>query len=114
VADLRYGDSVTVLSESAGWVQARTEAGQEGYLPIGALTPKKIVLERTDAQVKIRADETDVVLAGKGFSEGLEAALASADASFNFAAVDQAEGQQVDDTRVLSFIRTGKLAEELE
>ena len=70
VKSLRYRDEVTELEEKDGWLKVRASGGATGYLHESALTTTRIV--SSTEKLSPYASESDVVLAGKGFSEEVE------------------------------------------
>ena len=109
-AELAYGQALTILGTEGGWVRAKTTEGVEGFVPLSAVSERKILLQGSANDVRIRADESDLVLAGKGFSENLEEALRSSDPAMNYDAVTALEKQQVADSEVAAFVVAGDLS----
>lgn len=110
VATVNYGDALQKVESGKDWWKVKKGAAV-GYIPVSALSDKKIVLSGS------RAPETefksrDVVLAGKGFSKEAEKQLASNDKKLNFAAVNRMEGIKVSDQEMLGFIKSGMLSRE--
>jgi hypothetical protein len=51
---LTSGDAVTRISESDGWINVKTPAGEEGWVPVGYLTaeaPASVTLPRVEARL---------------------------------------------------------------
>ncbi|MCB0330134.1 MAG: SH3 domain-containing protein, partial [Bdellovibrionales bacterium] len=69
IAKLSYKDQVEELEEQDDWVKVIAN-GKTGYLHESALSSRQIV--ESKAELSPYADESDVVLAGKGFSPDVE------------------------------------------
>lgn len=108
VSELRYGDPLTLVGQESGWLKARTSRGKQGYVHPSVVTEKRIALS-SDAAVDKRADTSDVVLAGKGFSKEVEREYAQSNPTLNFKAVNSMEQLKISDQELLSFMREGKL-----
>jgi len=106
VANLRYGDSLKVISTSGAWHSVQS-GNKTGYVHNSALSERKIVLKASDAVAA--GDDRDVVLAGKGFNKEVERGYAASNRSLNYSQVDIMERRTVSDSEIASFIRAGKL-----
>ena len=73
LAKLSYGDRVSVLEEKSGWANVELAGGGNGWVNMSALTEKKVVLKAGASDVDKSASSDEVALAGKGFSEEVEA-----------------------------------------
>ncbi|NDC39586.1 MAG: hypothetical protein EBZ48_16360 [Proteobacteria bacterium] len=111
ILDLSYGTPVKVVSIEGGWVKAGSANGTVGYVHQSALTARKIAFAASAAGVQIRPDDSDVVLAGKGFSAEIESAYRDANKELNFEAVDQMEKLVPTDKELSLFVAEGKLRE---
>ncbi len=138
IADIVYGDSVTVLpgqDTDGAWLKV-TCRKREGYVHISAVSTHEIVMHTDHEKPTMLAhantagvvlagkglgsdgDESgsnnarnpDVVLAGRGFNKQIEAAYARAHA-LNYSAVNQVEGERLSDSELATFIKAGKLGE---
>ena len=109
--ELPYGTALSELSREAGWLRVRTGAGQEGFVHESAITSRKIVLSAAGAGANVRPDDSDVVLAGKGFSKELEGGLAGSRKDLNFTQVDALQKNHISDGELFKFIKLGKLNE---
>jgi len=108
-ADLVYGAPLTVLARENDWLKVRTAAGAEGFVNSSAVTERKVALAAGSDSVRIKADESDVVLAGKGFNEQIESSYRASRKDLNFAGVDAVQNFTVSDSTLAHFIAAGKL-----
>jgi uncharacterized protein YgiM (DUF1202 family) len=111
---LKYGDSVSVQSEERSWAKVRTESGSEGFSPSSAITVRAVILKSNTGLVRLDVDQADVVLAARGFNESLEEALATGDATINFAAVDQMQNDPTKEEQIVPFMQAGDLPLEVD
>lgn len=108
--DLSYGTQLKEISRSNSWVKVQTLTGVEGYVHDSAITLRKVVLSSGTANaVALKPDESDVVLAGKGFSHELERGIATERKQLNFSAVDKIEQLNVKEKDLARFLVQGKL-----
>ena len=107
VSDLTYGQRLVVAGSEAGWIKAQTSNGKVGYVHPSAVTEKKIVLAGTN--VASSANNSDIVLAGKGFNSSIEKDYAAENPSLNYAAVNQMERLHVSDAELGAFLSEGQL-----
>lgn len=105
---VRYADKLERLSESGGWVKVQGQ-GKEGYLPLSAVSEDHIVLSSADLE-KVRADSSEVVMAGKGFSKEVERQYKRDDAALRYDLVDYVERTaKASPGEVSQFIKAGGL-----
>ena len=106
VGTLVYADRVVVQEIKGDWIHVRLDAKSiDGWLPKSALQTTQIVL-KAGAAAGTTASSGEVALAGKGFSEEVEAEYKK-DASLNYAAVDDMEAYTVADEDVVQFLERG-------
>ena len=107
---LSYGDEVTVTKESGKWslVSPAASPSLKGWVSTSALSKRKIVAGKA-----VKTDASEISLAGKGFSEGLEAEYRK-DGTADYEAVDKVEGNAVSDRDRQAFVREGQLKEDGE
>lgn len=110
--ELAYGDSVNVIAEEGDWYKVEA-SGVSGYVPRTALTSKKILLKSGGENNNIRADDSDIVLAGKGFGEDLESQFRSANRDLNYNAVDQMLTFRTPDSDLQRFVSEGEIISRL-
>ena len=108
-ADVVYGAPLTVLSSENGWVKVRTESGVEGFVNASAVTERKVALAAGSKAVRIKADDSDVVLAGKGFNDQIESTYRASHTDLDFKGVDAVQKYTVSDAELGHFIESGKL-----
>lgn len=109
VADLRYGDKLTVVDDGdAAWPRVKSAGGAQGYVSQSALSNRKIVIS-TNSNAITQADPSEVVVAGKGFGKSVEQQYAQASTEANFREVDRMERLKISDGEVLNFMRQGQL-----
>jgi uncharacterized protein YgiM (DUF1202 family) len=108
VSGVRYGDSVSVISEDNGWAEVQVK-GKAGFLPLSTVTATRVVLSSKGA-AKILADGSDIVLAGKGFSKEIEEQYKRSAVAARFDLVDKVERQcRVTPREVEVFVGSGGL-----
>jgi hypothetical protein len=108
LSSVRYGDRLSKLGEDGGWVSVRA-GGQQGYLPLSAISSKAIVFSTADV-AKVQGDSTELVLAGKGFSKEIEQSFQRQNGSARFDLVDRVEREaRVSSAEVSQFITQGGL-----
>ncbi len=108
IADLNYGDSIKTLDIQGDWVKVSNQNGNEGYIHKSAISGRRIILAATaEAILNTSAEETDVFLAGKGFSESVlnryTGNVAPADLSV------MKNKSDISDKKFEEFIQKGKL-----
>ena len=109
---LSYGDAVSVLNSEAGWIKVRSSDKVEGFIHNSALSSRSVSLSGSksgDGGVS----NSDISLAGKGFSPEIEKQLAAQNGGLNFAAVDAMEKITVSPDQTRAFVKSGKLNESL-
>lgn len=109
VSALKYGDTLTKLEESDGWVKVKSGGGASGYLHQSALSDRKVVLKSSSKFQEAGGDSSDVILAGKGFSPEVEKNYAAGNSELDFRSVDEMERLRVGEQDLASFISSGKL-----
>jgi hypothetical protein len=109
VAGLAYGDGLSVLSEENGWQKVKTAAGAQGFVPLSAVTTRKVVLSSSAKAAATAGGDDDVLLAGKGFSADIEKQYAGQRKGLNYHAVDQMEKLRVSGGEIAAFLKNGKL-----
>lgn len=75
-----------------------------GYVPMSALSPVKITLSADSTSAPPELQQSEIVLAGKGFASSLEESLKNGN-SFNFAAVDAMEKLNYSFGECMAFIQ---------
>ena len=106
VGTLVYGDRVAVVEVKGDWVRVSFAARSiNGWMSTSALQTREIVL-RSGRAAGTSASSGEVALAGKGFSEEVEAEYRK-DAKLNYDAVDDMESFHVSDEEVVAFLSRG-------
>lgn len=101
---LFYGDKVSFLEEDGVWGKvSKKETGVTGWVKLSCLTSRKI-----NAKKKVSVDADEISLAGKGFSNALEAEYSN-QYDIDFDVVDDMENIKLSSTELYNFIVDGKL-----
>ena len=107
VANVGYGDVVTVIKAGDKNTQIKLSDGKTGWVSTGSLTKKKIVKSSNGSTVK--ASTKEIALAGKGFSAQSETAYKTQNSTLDFSKVDEIEKITVSDSVLQDFIADGNL-----
>lgn len=100
-----YGAPFAVINQVDDWVYGYVQESRlPGYIHISALSPAKLPLSAEDASMPPALQESEIVLAGKGFSTSLEEAFKE-DSAFNFSAVDDMLRLSYSYAECLAFIQ---------
>ncbi len=111
VARLAYGDRVDVLEQKGAWAQVqKQDSKKKGWMNQSALTPKKIVLKASDADVAQAASSDEVALAGKGFNQEVEDSFRAKNPGVNFKDVDKMEQKVISQKKIGKFLKQGELS----
>ncbi len=111
VANVTYGDRVTVHAEQAGWSEVSTAAGARGWIHGSALTPKRVVLTAGASDAQVGASGAEVALAGKGFSQEVEAEYKKQNRNLDYTWVDWMGQQTRTAEQLVQFLKQGGLAQ---
>jgi hypothetical protein len=112
---VHYDDSVDLLSPSGDWFRARFK-GIEGCIHKSAVQKKNVSLsglkgdESRPKEEKHSATESEVSLAGKGFTQEVEDELRSENPEMKFDLVDRIERYWVSESDLFEFIKKGGLS----
>lgn len=111
LAEVEYGEALTVYEEQAGWRRVALErpAGVSGWLHQSALTSRKLVLNPDDEVVRQAADSDEIALAGKGFSAEVEEEYRRQHRELDFSWLDRLEARRTAPAAVRDFLRQGGL-----
>lgn len=104
-----YGDQVSILQRQAGWVEVKTNQGQQGWIHQSALSDKKIVLQGGQGDARVDASGKEITLAGKGFNPDTEKDFKSKHTEADFASVDRMEKVKLTPAQIQSFLQSGSL-----
>jgi uncharacterized protein YgiM (DUF1202 family) len=107
---LQYGDQVTVLQEDGKWVEVRwvDRPAITGWMVSANLTTKRITASGSGTS----ATANELALAGKGFSEEVEASYktsGAAGAAQQYADIDAIEAQVLSKESLYRFLTEGHL-----
>ena len=105
---LDYGDRVELLMSESGWKRVRS-GSQEGWMHEAALVEQRIVLNPGAEDVERAASDSELALAGKGFSASVEREYRQRHRNIDFAAVDRMESRSTDQAALARFVREGEL-----
>ena len=107
-----FGDPLTTISHEADWIRVRMPNNVEGFIHRSALSSQRVSLAG-GKNFSGGVSQTDISLAGKGFSPEIEKQLAAKNSTLNFRAVDSMEKINVSAEQTRAFAKTGKLSEKL-
>jgi hypothetical protein len=111
---LHYDDAVDLLSPSGDWFRARFR-GTEGCVHKSAVQKSNVSLsglkagEKQTSQGGHSATESEVSLAGKGFTQEVEDELRSENPDMKFNLVEKIEKYEVSEYDLFEFITKGRL-----
>ncbi len=103
-----YGDRVAVKQTVSGWCEVSTKGGRQGWIHESALTPKQVILGSGAGDARTGASGSEVVLAGKGFSEEVETEYRKRNASLDYTWIDWMVRQKVPVERLAGFLKQGE------
>lgn len=108
VASVSYGQNLVVVQTSGKKTQVSIpSANITGWISTGSLTSKKI--SGTSGSY-VAASQSELALAGKGFSAEAEKAFKTSNANLDYSDVDEIEKITVSNSELEQFIIEGKLA----
>ena len=106
IAQVSYGERVTVLDNQNGWTKVRAD-GSAGWIHESALTKKRLTLSAGDSNVKTGASSEEMALAGKGFNSEVEAEFKEQNEDVDFTDVDRMEAICITQPEMLRFLKKG-------
>lgn len=107
VARLPYGERVVLIDDQGAWKKV-SGRGVQGWIDASALTTKTIVL-RAGANVQTGASQSEISLAGKGFSEEVEKEYKSRNKNIDFAWVERMQRYKVTPEEMQAFLKQGQV-----
>ncbi len=111
VAQLEYGDQVTVQNMKDSWYLIdRPEGRTDGWMHSSALSLKQIVLNPGASDVEQAASSDEITLAGKGFNQQVETDFKSKNPQVDFSWIDKMEKMTVSQKQIQAFIKEGQLS----
>jgi uncharacterized protein YgiM (DUF1202 family) len=110
VARASYGDRVTVLEEKGDWKKVTLAGGKhQGWIHNSALTSKKIALKAGQGNVGTSVSQGEIALAGKGFSEEVEAQYRKSNKNLDYTWINRMEAIKVSPEEMENFMSVGRL-----
>jgi len=109
-ATVHYGDTLEVVSQEGDWFRVKFRSTQ-GCIHKSAISKKSFSLSELNVtgSQKQSPSGQEVALAGKGFNPQVEAAYRNQNPQLKFGEVNAIEGYKVFESRLIEFIRIGKL-----
>jgi uncharacterized protein YgiM (DUF1202 family) len=106
-----YGDRVTVLEERGDWKKVSLWGRKnQGWMHSSALTNKRIALKVGQGNVGTSVSRDEIALAGKGFSEEVEAEYRKINKNIDYTWIDRMEAMKVSSEQMEKFIADGRLS----
>jgi uncharacterized protein YgiM (DUF1202 family) len=109
VSSLDYGDAVVIVGRKDAWVRVRDESGKNGWIHEAALRNKKFGDMKPGASEDTEADEVDMTLATRAFSEEVEQEYRKRNAAIDFTWVDAMERWVISPEECQEFCMKGEL-----
>ena len=101
IAELSYGDEITVIDESSKYAKVSIGGNKTGWVALSGLTKNS----------NVNASQDEIALAGKGFTAEIESQYKKK-ASYNYAAVDEVEKKSVSDAELKRFMQKRNMSTE--
>ena len=108
---VQAGDRLEEVRRKGDWIEVETRSGIRGWIHKSAVTTKKLHLSGGSTTAGHTASAHEVSLAGKGFSEEVEAEYKKSNAALDFKNVERMSSITVSDDEIVQFMRNGHLAE---
>jgi hypothetical protein len=108
VTNLHYGDQVATLNSSGDWTEI-SFGSVRGWMHNSALTTGKISLQSGGKDAQVAASNEELALAGKGFSEQVEAAFKAKNPNLDYTWVNRMEAVNVSSDEMQRFLSEGGL-----
>ncbi len=109
-ATVAYGTRLTVVGEQGPWRQVTTPDGQRGWLHLSVLSEKKLRLQSGgDDRAAAGADQDEIALAGKGFTEEVEQSYRRGNQAADYTWVDRMATWRVTPDEALAFLVAGEV-----
>ena len=111
IVKIQYGHKVEERSFKNGWHYVKTlRGGINGWVHASALSTKEIVLSVSDKVSTSGVTQSEVLMAGKGFSKQVEDKYKKENTSLNFSLVDTIKNSKPISNKSLNhFVTYGKL-----
>ncbi|MEI7636718.1 MAG: SH3 domain-containing protein [Syntrophus sp. (in: bacteria)] len=115
VAKASYGDRVTVFAEQGDWKKVSLTKGKnQGWMHNSSLTSKQIVLKAGQSNVATSVSRDEIALAGKGFSDEVEAQYRKNNKTLDYAWINRMEAFTVSPKQMGDFVSSGQLVQGTE
>jgi SH3 type 3 domain protein len=106
IAELSYGDEITVIDESSKYAKVSIGGNKTGWVALSGLTKKQVIKNSN-----VNASQDEIALAGKGFTAEIESQYKKK-SSYNYAAVDEVEKKSVSDAELKRFMQKRNMSTE--
>lgn len=111
VAKASYSDRVAVFEERGDWKKVSLANGKyQGWMHNSALTNKRIVLKAGQSNVATSVSRDEIALAGKGFSDEVEAQYRKNNKNLDYDWINRMEAFTVSPKQMEDFVSSGQLA----
>jgi len=104
----QYNDELTVVTQQGDWYRVRLR-GTEGCIHKSSVQTKKVELTGTTATDKHSASETEVALAGKGFTPEIEKEYQEQNPEVRLDLVNKVEQNRATPLELEAFLMKGGL-----
>lgn len=110
VARVAYGDRVDVTEKRGAWRKVSPRDGKpQGWIHNSALTARRVALRAGQAGVRTGATRDELALAGKGFSEEVEASYRKENRKLDYTWINRMETFDVTPDQMRSFLAQGSV-----
>ena len=111
VVKASYGDRVAVSAEQGDWKKVSLANGKyQGWMHNSALTNKRIALKAGQSNVATSVSRDEIALAGKGFSDEVEAQYRKNNKNLDYDWINRMEAFTVSPKQMEVFVSSGQLA----
>lgn len=107
LARMPYGERLVLIDDQGAWKKVSGK-GVQGWMDASALTTKTIVL-KAGANVQTGASQSEISIAGKGFSEEVEKQYRSQNRNIDFAWVDRMQRFRITPEEMQAFLKQGQV-----
>ncbi len=111
VARVAYGDRVDVAEKRGAWRKVSPHGGKlQGWIHASALTSKRVALRAGQSSVRTGATRDELALAGKGFSEEVEASYRKENRKLDYTWINRMETFEVTPDQMRNFLVQGNIS----
>lgn len=103
-----YGDRVELVETRTPWMRVR-HGSLEGWMHESALTTRRLTMQAGEGDAEVTATAEELALAGKGFTEEVEAEFRIRNREVDFAWVDRMETFGVGEAEMRAFLNEGRV-----